>query len=201
MPSWLCSRKYAGAKVAATRKRRSGAQISPHGTLLSRFCDDTGAYYSSMADLQAELAAKQLFNDIWYRGNYSLTHELVSEKCQYKFVSGPLPVVFSTSGMIQLVDALKVALSNFQLEVHDIASAHDLVVLRWALHGTHSRTLCGYSPTGRHISFGGFTSIHLYEKKVDQCWLSVDHKNILAQLAGVVDDAWYKLFGGERMIY
>ena len=178
----------------------SGAKKNPHGRLLSRFCDDAGAYSSSMADLQAELAAKQLLIDIWYRGNYSLAHELVSDNCQYNFVSGPSPVVFSTLGMIELVEALKVALSNFHFEVHDIASAHDLVVLRWALHGTHLRTLCGYSPTGRHISFGGFTSIYLYEKKVDQCWLSVDHKNILAQLAGVADDAWYKLFGGERMI-
>ena len=64
------------------------------------------------------------------------------------------------------VAGLSSALSGLRFEIENLVAEGDAVVARWTAQGTHTGSMMGESPTGKHIAFRGLTYYRLDNGKI-----------------------------------
>lgn len=71
---------------------------------------------------------------------------------------------------------------DFQARFDEVLVAEDRIILRWTIEGTHTGTLRGISPTGRHVTFSGVAIERVEDGKIVEEWVYFNVLDLLQQL-------------------
>ena len=81
-----------------------------------------------------------------------------------------------------LVAAFRRGFPNLRLEVQDVISERDRVVVRWQGTGTHAGDFLGMPPTGRSGSLPGCDILRLEDGRIAESWPFYDRLTMLEQM-------------------
>lgn len=101
-------------------------------------------------------------------------------------LSGAKPGVRGQQGALNFIEDLKSAFPDLRLEIADIFSADEKVVIRFAASGTHLGTYLGLKPTGKRIKVHNINIYRFEEGRVVETWQLTDGVGLLGQL-GVLE--------------
>ena len=73
---------------------------------------------------------------------------------------------------------------DFQSRIEDRIIAADKIVARVTFSGTHSKTVLGFAPTGKKITWGGIDIWRVENGKLAEHWDMVDVASLQKQLRG-----------------
>jgi predicted ester cyclase len=94
----------------------------------------------------------------------------------------PLNPVMGAEGVKQFVAVFQEAFSDLEFTIKDMIAAGDRLVIRWEMHGTHTRELMGLAPTRKRACLTGISIYRLVEGQAAESWDQVDILNLLSQL-------------------
>lgn len=97
-------------------------------------------------------------------------------------LTGFIPGVRGQQGALNFVDDLKSAFPDLRLEIADIFSADEKVVVRFAASGTHLGTYLGHKPTGKRIKVHNINIYRFEGDRVVETWQLTDGVGLLGQL-------------------
>jgi steroid delta-isomerase-like uncharacterized protein len=81
-----------------------------------------------------------------------------------------------------LVAAFRRAFPDLRLEVQDVISERDRVVVRWQGTGTHTGEFLGIAPTGRAGSLPGCDILRVENGRIAESWPFYDRLTMLEQM-------------------
>src|SRR3954453_20652317 len=102
--------------------------------------------------VQNRTLSRRWFEEVWNERRTDTIEELLSPDCIGHMESGDVPGV---EAFKQLRDEFLAAFPDLQMEVEDIVSDGDNVVVRWRASGTHSGDGLGLAATDQPISVRG----------------------------------------------
>jgi steroid delta-isomerase-like uncharacterized protein len=71
---------------------------------------------------------------------------------------------------------------DFEARFDEVLVAEDQIIYRWTVEGTHTGTLRGFPPTGKHVTFSGVAIDRIEEGKIVEEWVYYDTLDLLQQL-------------------
>lgn len=60
-----------------------------------------------------------------------------------------------------------------------------MVLVRWAMHGTHQGEFRGVAPTGTRVTMAGIAILTVRGGKIIEDWVQYDRLGLLQQLEGI----------------
>ena len=135
------------------------------------------------AGLNARTARRDL-NDLWSRGDL----QVVEENHDPSFVWHVNGVRHAGADSYKaFVSSYREALPDLEVEVVDLVSQDDRVVVRWTARGTQSGPMPrrGLEATGRRAEVDGFTLYRFQKGRVVELWTTWNEYGFLQQL-GVI---------------
>ena len=78
--------------------------------------------------------------------------------------------------------AIFAALSDIELEIHEVVESEGLIGCRFTMHGTHTGELAGIAPTGRRIHQPGMTILRFRGDRAVERHSVADFATVVAQL-------------------
>lgn len=137
----------------------------------------------SVTTQENESIVTRFADNVWNDGNLDTLEELAATDISAHF-SG----VGEIEGREAYGDAVQLyrsAFPDFTVEIDEMLSVDDTVVVRYTVHGTHEGELMGVSPTGSDVEIGGITIVRLEDGKVVEEWNQGDMLGMLQQIGAV----------------
>ena len=134
-----------------------------------------------MAD-NNEAVVRRLVDDVWNRGHVNVLDELLAP--DYKD-HDPVDPVKSVQGFKDVVNKYRNAFPDCRMDIDELISIGDRVVVRFRYSGTHRNALEGIAPTGRHVTGPGISIHRFREGKLIESFTNWDALGLMQQL-GVV---------------
>jgi predicted ester cyclase len=78
------------------------------------------------------------------------------------------------------------AFPDVEATTEHLVAEDDLVVVRWAVTGTHEGELRGIEPTGREVEYEEWAMYRIEDGEITETWAQADALGVFEQL-GVVD--------------
>jgi steroid delta-isomerase-like uncharacterized protein len=129
-----------------------------------------------------ETVVRRLIDDVWNRGKLELLDELLTRD---HVNNDPMEPGRGTESMKQHVRKYRTAFSDCRLDIDEMMSVGDRVVVRWHYSGTHKNPFEGIQPTGRRVTGPGI-SIHRFQgDRIQESFVAWDALGLMQQL-GVV---------------
>jgi steroid delta-isomerase-like uncharacterized protein len=129
-----------------------------------------------------EAVVRRLFEDVWSKGNLKLIDELLTAD----YVDhDPMHTTRGTDGARELVKKYRAAFPDCKLDIDEIFSTGDRVVVRFQYSGTHKNNFEGIPPTGRHVKGPGIAIHRFVGDRIKESYTNWDALGLMAQL-GVV---------------
>lgn len=110
-----------------------------------------------------EVIAKQWINEIWIRGNLSLLDELLGQKYRHHTRSVDLPGDTDIDYIKQLSIYLRRVILNRSIEIEDLLSVKDRVMIRWSMKGNDA--------DGTAISVDGIALLKISNYRITDSWI------------------------------
>jgi steroid delta-isomerase-like uncharacterized protein len=132
--------------------------------MIQRFCDVVNT---------RDLAAVENFVEDFFAVNY-VAHEN----------SKPGTSV-SHSGIKQYLNRFYAVMPDLHITVEDLIAEGDKVVIRWTMHGTHTREFMGSTPTGNPVSLKAIECFRIAAGRIVERWSIWDQLGLLQQLGAV----------------
>jgi steroid delta-isomerase-like uncharacterized protein len=129
-----------------------------------------------------ETAVRRLIDEAWNKGNLNLIDELLTRD---HVNHDPVNPVNGIDGYKNLVKKYRTAFPDLRLEIDEVLSVTDRVVVRWQFTGTHQNTLDGIPATGRHATGPGITISRFQGDRIQETYVTWDALGLMQQL-GVV---------------
>lgn len=82
----------------------------------------------------------------------------------------------------QLVMGMQSAFSEAHTHLDDMVAEGDKVAWRWTFKGKHTGPLMGVPPSGRQVSFSGFTIDRLANGQIVERWHMLDIPGLMQQI-------------------
>ena len=129
-----------------------------------------------------EAVIRRMIDDVWNKGNLKLVDELVTPD----YVDhDPVNPVRGTQALKDVVNKYRSGFPDCRLDIDELFSFGDRVVVRWHYNGTHQNVFEGIQPTGRHVTGPGI-SIHRFQgDRLIESYTNWDALGFMQQL-GVV---------------
>jgi steroid delta-isomerase-like uncharacterized protein len=129
-----------------------------------------------------ETIVRRLFEEVWNKGKLDVADQLFTND----MVShDPVDQTRGLPAFKGVVTKYRSAFPDCRLDIEDIFSAADKVVVRWRYTGTHKGQLQGIAPTGRPVNGTGIT-INLFSgDRIREVYNNWDALGLMQQL-GVV---------------
>jgi steroid delta-isomerase-like uncharacterized protein len=119
---------------------------------------------------------------VWNQGNLRLLDELLTND----YVGhDPVNPVRGIQGAKDVVSMYRKAFPDCRLDIDDLFSTGDKVVVRFRYNGTHQNTLEGIPPTGRHVTGPGISIYRFQGDRIVEDFTNWDALGLMQQL-GVV---------------
>jgi len=131
---------------------------------------------------QNETVARRLFEEAWNRGNLAAVDECLAGSYVQE---GPLDTVQGPKGEKAMITKYRNAFPDCKLQIDEIISAGDRVVVRFTYSGTHRGDLEGIAPTGRSVKGKGIDVLHMLDGRIAASYSQWDALGLMQQL-GVV---------------
>jgi len=129
-----------------------------------------------------ESVVRRIVDDVWNKGNLKLVDELFTPD----YVNNdPMNPTRGPQGMKDLVNKYRGGFPDLRLDIDELFSIGDRVVVRWRCGGTHLKTLEGIQPTGRRVITPGITIYRFQGDRIAEAHTNWDALGFLQQL-GVV---------------
>ena len=134
-----------------------------------------------MSDKQ-EAIVRRSIDEVWNKGKLDVIDQVFTTD----FVShDPINQSRGLPAFKGVVTKYRSAFPDCRLDIDDVFSAGDKVVVRWRYSGTHKGQLEGIAPTGRHVSGSGITINILSGDRIREAYINWDALGLMQQL-GVV---------------
>ena len=137
-----------------------------------------------METAQREMQVRRFTGEVWNGRNYEAAGDLYSEKCVSPFGVGPL-------ARTEPIRHYHQAFPDLRMDVEELITAGDTVVLRMTFRGTDTGGYVGRPPTGRAVEEWVVAIMHFEGDKVVREWIGADKLGLFIQI-GVLDDPWPK---------
>jgi predicted ester cyclase len=111
--------------------------------------------------------------------------ELADEHFAADYVAHIPGVPLSASGpdlFKRVIEIWRSAFEDWHMTIQELLADGDIVANRFRTTGTHTGSLIGIAPTGRHMVVDGMEMHRLVDGKVAESWISNDMPGILVQL-------------------
>jgi predicted ester cyclase len=131
---------------------------------------------------QLELQVRRFVDEVWNSGRYEGAADLYSENYSNPFGTGP-------EARIEPIRRYRETFPDLHLNIEELITADDTVVLRVVFRGTDTGGYVGRAPTGRAVEEWVVTIMHFEGGKVVREWIGADKLGLFIQL-GVLHDPW-----------
>jgi steroid delta-isomerase-like uncharacterized protein len=129
-----------------------------------------------------EVIVRRLMDDVWTKGNLKVLDEILTPD----YVDhDPMNTGRGLDGAREFVKKYRSAFPDCRINIDEIFSAADRVVVRFHYTGTHKGTLEGIPPTGRHVTGPGISIYRFAGDRIKESFTNWDALGLMAQL-GVV---------------
>jgi len=129
-----------------------------------------------------ETIVRRSIEEVWNKGKLDVIDQLFTND----FVShDPVNQTRGLAAFKGVVTKYRSAFPDCRLDIDDIFSAGDKVVVRWRYSGTHKGQLEGVAPTGRPVKGTGITINLLSGDRIREAYINWDALGLMQQL-GVV---------------
>jgi steroid delta-isomerase-like uncharacterized protein len=129
---------------------------------------------------------RRLIEEVWNKGNLSMTDELFAPNYEGHDVSTPDFGRGPESEKMRVI-LYRNAFPDVRLTIEDIIAEGDTVMTRWSCRGTHKGELSGIAPTGKQFTISGITVARLAHGKIAEAYVNWDALGLMQQL-GVVPE-------------
>jgi steroid delta-isomerase-like uncharacterized protein len=129
-----------------------------------------------------EAIVRRVLEDVWNKGKLDAVDELFTTD----YVNNdPVNQTRGRAAYKDVVNKYRTALPDCRLDIDDVFSTGDKVVVRWRFSGTHKGQLEGIRPTGRHVNGSGISINILSGDRIREAFVNWDALGFMQQL-GVV---------------
>jgi len=115
----------------------------------------------------------------WNAGDLDTYLDLYDESIEL-FGYGPEPM--GKDGVRAFYQGIWDALSDIDLEIHEVVEDDVQLGCRFTMHGTHTGDLAGVAPTGRRVTQPGFTILVFDGARVVRRYSVADFATVIAQI-------------------
>jgi steroid delta-isomerase-like uncharacterized protein len=123
---------------------------------------------------------RRFFDEVWNKGNLDLVDELLAQ--DYEDHNPPPGAPRGHKGYKASVNMFRSAFPDIQFSLDQILAEESRVAIRLTGRGTHKGDFMGIPPTGKQVSFGGMTFVHIQDGKVAERWSLSDIPGLMQQL-------------------
>ncbi|WP_435176146.1 ester cyclase [Halorussus sp. AFM4] len=141
-----------------------------------------------------EAAARRLFEEVWQNHDYDAVDELVAEDYVLHDPSMPEDAEWpgGREGYRQMAE-MGAGIVDGRLEIEQLLSTGDHVVIRWKQTGTHVGEMGNIEPTNEEVTITGIEIDRFEDGKLAETWQEVGMLPMLMQVGAVPED----LFSSE----
>jgi predicted ester cyclase len=125
--------------------------------------------------------ARRLIEEGFNKGNLEVVDDLTSPAIVEHQSFGPNHAP-GAAGVRAVVQSLRSAFPDFQLEIQDLVADGGTVWLRMVATGTHGGPFMGHAPTGRAMRIDVFDIIRVEDGRMVEHWGVPDRLGALLQL-------------------
>ena len=129
-----------------------------------------------------EAIARRAIEDVWNKGQM----EAITELFTNDYVNNdPLNTTKGLDDFRNFVKKYRVAFPDCRLDIDELISSGDKVVVRWRYSGTHKGQLEGIAPTGRRVAGTGISINHFSGDKIREAFVNWDALGLMQQIGAV----------------
>lgn len=129
-----------------------------------------------------EKVVRRLLEEVWNKGNLDTIVQLVTSDYVNHDPVNPFQGIAANK---ELVKKYRAAFPDCRLDIDQIISIADHVVLRWRYSGTHLGSFEGIAPTGRKVNGTGLSLYRFSGDHIQEAFTNWDALGLMQQL-GVV---------------
>lgn len=129
-----------------------------------------------------ESIVRRLIEDGWNRGNLAVVDDCLAPGYTQE---GPLETIRGPQGEKAAITKYRTAFPDCNLQIDEMFSAGDRVVVRFTYSGTHRGEFEGLAPTGRTAQGKGIDVVHMLDGRIVASYSQWDALGLMQQL-GVV---------------
>jgi steroid delta-isomerase-like uncharacterized protein len=129
---------------------------------------------------------RRLFEEVWNKGNMSVTDELFSSNYNHHDSSSP-DLGRGPESEKKRATLYRNAFPDIHLTIEEIIAEGETVVARWSCRGTHKGDLNGIAPTGKQFNITGVSIARFTNGKMFEGYINWDALGLMQQL-GVVPE-------------
>jgi predicted ester cyclase len=133
---------------------------------------------------EREKRVRTFVEEVWNRRNYEAAGDLYADTYANGFGTGP-------AARVEPIRRYHESFPDLRLNIEELVSTDDSVVLRATFRGTDTGGYAGRPPTGRAVDEWVVSIMHFDVEKVVKEWIGADKLGLFIQL-GVLDDPWPK---------
>lgn len=123
------------------------------------------------------------FEVIWNERNLDEVDQLLAEELKVATErAGSEDELVDRSDLKNLAREWLTAFPDATMEINEMVSEGDRVMVRWTLHGTHDGAFRGIDATGTEVAVGGFGSRRVRDGEIVETKSSADLISLLEQL-------------------
>lgn len=125
---------------------------------------------------------RRLFDEVWSKGRLDTIDEFVT-----KDIVGhdPMNPVKGSGSLRDVVKKYRTAFPDLHLDIQDLLSAGDKVVVRWRATGTHRGPLESLPATGRQATITGTSIYRFSRERICESFDQWDALGLMQQLGAV----------------
>ena len=134
-------------------------------------------------DASPSKIARQWFEDVWHRRDYSAIDRLL-DPCAKGHHEGGL----ETSGpedYVKFQNSFLALMPDLRLEIEALLGDEQEACVRWIARGTHTGSGMGFKPTGRPVVIRGMSWLRVVDGLIVEGWDSWNQGDFIASLAGI----------------
>jgi len=113
---------------------------------------------SDLAEKNVALV-RRFFEEVWNKGNLDLVDEFLAQG--YEDHNLPPGAQRGHKGYKASVNMFRSAFPDIEFTLDQVLAEESRVAIRLTGRGTHKGSFMGIPPTGKQVSFGGMTFIHI----------------------------------------
>ena len=129
-----------------------------------------------------ESIVRRLIEDGWNRGDLAVVDDCLAPSYTQE---GPLETIRGPEGEKAAITKYRKAFPDCNLQIDEMFSAGDRVVVRFTYSGTHRGEFEGLAPTGRTAQGKGIDVVHMLDGRIVASYSQWDALGLMQQL-GVV---------------
>jgi predicted ester cyclase len=131
---------------------------------------------------QTEAIVRRLIEEGWNRGNLAVVDDCLAPGYTQE---GPLEIVRGPQGQKAMITKYRNAFPDCNLQIDEMFSTGDRVVVRLTYSGTHRGEFEGLAPTGRAVQGKGIDLLHMRDGRIVASFLQWDALGLMQQLGAV----------------